>query len=187
MTRRLHIAREESELGVLTETETRELLQAGFLLPTDLYWAEGMADWEFLAEFRPEPKAGRSSAALLKLAKAAVKSAGSASAAQAARFSRGWKSTADIGQSRLRATAKQMLIAFAPQIQRLVSSQLVKEPVARIEAAIHDDDFMRKFFGATYDCLPKPVCRFVTEEVFIQFCMERRKELLAPPPADEPR
>lgn len=80
-----------------------------------------------------------------------------------------------------------MLVAFVPQIRKLVSSQLVMQSVARIEVAIHDDDFMRKLFGATYDCLPKSVYRFASEEVFIQFCMERRKELLTPPPADEPK
>jgi hypothetical protein len=37
---------------------------------------------------------------------------------------------------------------------------------------------MRKLFGATYDCLPKPVYRFVSEQAFIEFCMERRRELL---------
>jgi hypothetical protein len=37
---------------------------------------------------------------------------------------------------------------------------------------------MRKTFGAVYDCLPKPVYRFVSEAAFIEFCMARRRKLL---------
>jgi hypothetical protein len=72
-----------------------------------------------------------------------------------------------------------MLAAFTPQIQRLVSSQLVKHSVARVQAAVQDDALLRKLFGAVYDCLPKPLYRFVKEEAFIQYCMERRKQLLS--------
>jgi hypothetical protein len=54
----------------------------------------------------------------------------------------------------------------------------VKQSLTRAQAAMRDDEFMRKLFGATYDCLPKPVYRFVKEEAFIQFCMERRGKLL---------
>ena len=35
-----------------------------------------------------------------------------------------------------------------------------------------------KVFGAAYDCLPKPVSRFVPEQQFIAFCMKHRAQLL---------
>jgi hypothetical protein len=40
---------------------------------------------------------------------------------------------------------------------------------------------MRKLFGAAYDCLPRPVQRFVGEEKFVNFCMQRRQKLLQAP------
>jgi hypothetical protein len=54
----------------------------------------------------------------------------------------------------------------------------VSQSAAHAQAALRDDEFMRKVFGATYDCLPRPVRRFMTEPAFIQFCLERRWELL---------
>jgi len=185
MDRKLHIARQETELGILTETETHELLQAGFLVPTDLYWTEGMADWKPLAGFKPEPKGKSSPATLVKLAKQTVKFAGMATVAQAARLRSGLMSVTGSGHLPLKATANQLLGAFTPQIQKLVSGQLLKHSMSHARAAVHDDEFMRKLFGATYDCLPKPLYRFVTEEVFVRYCMERRMEWLGPPAKGE--
>jgi hypothetical protein len=185
MLRKLHIARGEVDLGILTEAETIELLHAGYLLPSDLFWTEGMKDWKLLAEFKLGAEEKTSPAALMKLAKQKVKSAGEVAVSQAARLTSRLKSVTGAGRSRWTVPANQMLEAFTPQIQKLVSSQLMKHSVARVQAAIHDDEFMRKLFGATYDFLPKPVYRFVKEEAFIQFCMERRQKLLAPSPAEK--
>jgi hypothetical protein len=80
-----------------------------------------------------------------------------------------------------------LLDSFTPQIQKLVAHQLVKQSLTRVQAAMRDDGVMRELFGATYDCLPKPVYRFVKEETFIQFCMERRQKILGPPAISEAR
>lgn len=55
----------------------------------------------------------------------------------------------------------------------------------RSSFCVQDDEFMRKTFGAVYDCLPKPVCRFIGEERFIAFCLEHRRRLVAPNDAAE--
>ena len=189
MPRTFYIARGDADLGTMTEAETAGLLRAGFLLPTDLYWTDGMADWRPLAEFRPEPGNQTGPAAWMELAKQSVVNASEAAVSQAARFTSRLKSLTGAGKSRLTVSTNQMLEAFTPQIQKLVAGQLVehlKHSVDRAQAAIHDDDFMRKVFGATYDCLPKPIYRFVKEEAFIQFCMERRQKLFAPSVAKPP-
>ena len=178
MLRKIHIARGEAELGILTEAETVELLRAGFLLPTDHYWTGGMPDWKSLAEFKPEPEGKKSSAALMKLAKQTINSATESAVAHAARLTSKLKSVAGSGRSRFSASTNQMLDSFTPQIQKLVSNQLLGHSVARLQAAIHDDEFMRRLFGATYDCLPKPIHRFITEQAFIEFCLDRRQKLV---------
>lgn len=56
-----HLGRDGEELGVFPAHEIREGLLTGRFLPTDLAWAEGMADWVELAaldEFVPQPAAG---------------------------------------------------------------------------------------------------------------------------------
>jgi hypothetical protein len=177
---KLHIARYETELGVLTEAETLALLRAGFLQPTDLYWTQGMSDWESLSEFKAESEKAQSPAALMKRAAEKFKSVGEVAVSQATKLTGKLKSMS--GDGRLKMSTNQMLSSFAPQIRKLVASQLLKHPVVRVRAAIQDDAFVRRVFDATYDCLPKPIDRFVAEEAFIQFCMERRTVLIAPAP-----
>jgi hypothetical protein len=178
MLRKLHIARGEVELGTLTEAETFELLDAGFLLSTDVFWTAGMEDWKLLAELKPQSTGPTNSAGLVKLARQQIAVAGGAFSSEAARLKHKLKSVADGGKARLTESTSRTLEAFLPQIQKLVSHQLVSQSAAHAQAALRDDEFMRKVFGATYDCLPRPVRRFVTEPAFIQFCLERRWELL---------
>ncbi len=178
MQRKLHIARDGTELGTLTEPEATELLSAGFLLPTDFFWAAGMADWQSLAELKALPAANAGTAGVVKLATRQVAAAGGVIAAGTARLTKQIKSVADGGKARLAESANRTLKGFTPQIQKLVSRKLAEQSVTRVQASLRDDEFMRKLFGATYDCLPKPVYRFVSEQAFIEFCMERRRELL---------
>lgn len=178
MLRKIYIARGEAELGILTDAETVELLRAGFLLSTDHYWTGGMPDWKSLAEFKPEPEGENRPAALMKLAKQTVKSAGEAAVSRAAQLTSRLKSVTGSGRSQLSAATNQMLDSFTPQIQKVVSNQLVGHSLTRLQAAMHDDEFMRKLFGATYDCLPKPIHRFITEQAFIEFCLDRRQKLV---------
>lgn len=180
MSRRLHIAREGIELGVLAEKEADELLGAGFLLPTDLYWTDGMRDWKPLDELGPQPGRGNAGK-LLGQAKQTVSTARRTLAHGAASIVQKVKSVAITGRGQIADSKRRVLEDFTPQIQRLVSKQLMGKTLVRAQAAVHDDDFMRKTFGAVYDCLPKPVHRFVSEQDFLKFCMERRRILLGLP------
>jgi len=183
MNSKLHIARVENELGTLTDLEAVEMLRAGFLSPTDLCRRDGMNDWKPLAELQIEPEARPASA--LKLAQQKLVATGGAAMSQAAQFTQRLKGVAARGKVQLTESTNRMLDSYIPQIQNLVSNQLVNQSVTRTQAALQDDEFMRKVFGATYDCLPKPVCRFVTEEAFIRFCLDRQRQLLGPKPGAE--
>jgi hypothetical protein len=172
----LHIARVESELGVLTDSEAVEMLRAGFLSPADLCRREGTTDWRPLAELPIEVEAKPDST--FKLAQQKLAATGGAALAHAAQFTQKFKRVVARGRTQMTDSASRMLDSYTPQIQDLVANQLVRQSVTRTQAALQDDAFMRKVFGATYDCLPRPVCRFVSEEAFIQFCLERRRRLL---------
>jgi GYF domain 2 len=178
MKRDLYIVRGVTELGPLTEREVHELLRDGFLLPADLYWEDGMAKWAELGEFESAPSATRKSAGLVKLAKRQVSSVGRSAASRASDLTRKLQFLAGRGRNRLNRATTALLDSFVPQIQKLVSHQLVRRSATHVKQAVHDDEFMQKFFGAIYDCLPKPVCRFVPEKVFVQYCMERRFKML---------
>ncbi len=84
------------------------------------------------------------------------------------------------GKDHLTDSARGTLDSYTPQIRKLVENQLVQRSVTHAQDALHNDDFMRKVFGATCDCLPKPIHRFVAEQAFIEFCLEQRQRLLGP-------
>lgn len=178
MSRELYIARGATRLGPLSESEVRELLRDGFLLPADLYWEDGLAEWDELRGFESAPSPAPKGGALMEFAKQKLSSAGKSVGIHASELTRKLQSLAGSGQGRLRKATNSLLDSFTPQIQKLVTHELVRQPAAHVRQAVHDDEFMRKFFGAIYDCLPKPVCRFVTEQAFTQYCMERRFKML---------
>ena len=180
MRRKFHIARDDVDLTALSETEVRELLREGFLLPSDLYWTQGMEDWEELRKLETKPEHQYRSIALMELARQKASTTSQAVAAQAFKFTHRLRSLAARGKGQLTDSTSRLLDSFTPQIQKLVAHQLVKQSPTRVQAAMRDDEFIRKLFGATYDCLPKPVYRFVKEEAFIQFCMQRRQKILGP-------
>ena len=93
---------------------------------------------------------------------------------------------AGLGKSGLTSSTNRILDAFVPQIQNIVAKQAVKGSIEKVQAAVHDDVFMTKFFGAVYDCIPKPVYRFVREQDFIQFCLLHRRRLLGMEPGPAP-
>ena len=47
----IHIARGETKLGIFSEEEVREGLRTGRFSLTDLFWREGMSNWQPLAQF----------------------------------------------------------------------------------------------------------------------------------------
>jgi hypothetical protein len=179
MQRLLYIARDEIELGKLPEAEALELLDSGFLRTTDLCWTEGMSDWKPLGELPATlPPTGKPG-----FIKSAGRKAGAAAGtliSGATRVTKKIKSLQRAGQDLLTDSARHALDGFAPQLRKIISRQIVGQPVAKVRSMIHDEEFMRKFFGATYDCLPRPVYRFVPEAVFVDYCLQRRRELLGP-------
>ena len=52
----VHVARAGAEFATCPATEVPARLAAGEFLPTDHYWAPGMAAWRRLAEFAPTPR-----------------------------------------------------------------------------------------------------------------------------------
>jgi hypothetical protein len=181
VTSKLQIVRDGIELGWATEPEALELLRAGFLLPTDKFLREGETDWKSLGELDAGGAGKSTPTSIFKK----VSAVGSTAASQAVRLTSKLTAAAKLSSEQVSKSTVQALDTFKPQIRKLVSRQLVDSSVARVRDAMQDDGFMQKVFGATYDCLPKPVCRFVSEEAFIKYCMERRQELFGPSAAEE--
>lgn len=188
--RLIEISRDGVALGMLPETEARELLAAGFLKPTDHFRAEAGADLKPLFELVSPPTAADRNTSWLAKAKDSLVSAGSSVADTAGEFaSQAWRLTRAT-QSKAVEIPDRLLSAFLPQIQGILNGLLETKPFQAVRNGVRDDDLMQKVFGATYDCLPKPVCRFVSETQFIAFCMKHRGQLLGdsttpklPPPA----
>jgi hypothetical protein len=182
--RDIHIARDEEELGRFTTEEVTELLVAGFFRSSDRYWMPGMIDWLPIGEvFSPaKEKAVPALAALHRRL-------GETSASLAANVSRVVKhvkvGATQTGQA-VSKTKERLLEKQLPAFQKLLADQLKDKPLAAAKSALHNEEVMRKAFGALYDCLPKPVCRFISEDAFIRFCLEHRERLLkSPTPAEQ--
>jgi predicted CoA-binding protein len=173
---KLIVAREQFELGALTKAEVRELLDAGFLRTTDAWRNEDAKEWLSISELFPE----QTNPSLTGVVGQRIADVGKSMADSASQISSKLKSFTARGQRHLTTSSTQLLESFLPQLRKIVANQLIRQPVQSIQSALRNDDFMRKFFGAIYDCLPKPVCRFVSEEPFIQFCMDRKAQLLTP-------
>src|SRR5438046_10192818 len=47
----IHVNRGATSLGVFSEEEVREGLRTGRFVPTDIWWREGMANWQPLSLF----------------------------------------------------------------------------------------------------------------------------------------
>jgi len=181
MTRTIQIRRKGVALGWLNDREALELLRAEFLLPTDQYRAAGAKHWEPLHELDAEAKKKSGATAMFKK----VGSIGSAAVSQAMQLTGKLASAAKRGGVQVTKSTSHLLDAFMPQIRKLVTQQMVKSSVTRVRTAVHDNEFMRKVFGATYDCLPKPVHRFVTETAFIEYCTKHRQRILGVHPGAE--
>ncbi|HEX5218821.1 MAG TPA: CoA-binding protein [Verrucomicrobiae bacterium] len=176
MSQKVIIAREQIELGALTKAEVKELLDAGFLRTTDTWRPEATNEWLPVSALFPE----QTQQSLEDVVRHKLATVGKSVASSASQMTSKLRSFTARGRRQLTASTTQLLESFLPQLRRLVASQLIKQPVQSIQSALKNDEFVQKFFGAVYDCLPKPVCRFVAEEAFIQFCMDRRAQLLTP-------
>lgn len=181
--RLIEISRDSVVLGTLPETEARELLAAGFLKPTDQFRAETGTGTELqpLSGLVSPPAVEERNTSWLAKAKDSLVSASSSVADTAGELaSQAWRLTRAT-QSKAVEIPDRLLSGFLPQIQGILDGLLETKPFQAIRNGVRDDDLMQKVFGATYDCLPKPVCRFVSETQFIAFCMKHRSQLLGDP------
>ncbi len=177
-TRLIEISREATVLGTLPETEARELLAAGFLKTTDQFRAEPGVELRPMADLVSTRANEERSGTWFSKARDSIVSAGSAVAGTAGELaSQAWRLT-QATQSKAVEIPERLLSGFLPQIQKIITGLLETKPFQAVRDGVRDDDLMQKVFGATYDCLPKPVCRFVSETQFIAFCMKHRSQLL---------
>ena len=172
---KLHILREGQELGSLSAAEARELLAAGFLLPSDEFWIDDPGKVLPLGRIFKSATGGRPP--LLSRAKSSMVTAGGAARTGAVKISRNVSALVKKQQTAVAASATRALEDYLPSIRNLVSENQAKM-LRSAESALKDDKFLRKLFGAVHDCLPKPVRRFVTEESFVDFCLKHRHRLL---------
>jgi hypothetical protein len=180
---KLNILRDGQELGALTDADARELLKAGFLKSTDEFWVEQPEQRQveqpeqrqtlaLLPEQSPEVHAS-----WLDRAKASADTASRTVQAQAASVAGKVTTFVRRQQTILTASTTIALEGYLPELRRMVGERLDKM-VGATQAALRDEVFLRKLFGAVYDCLPRPVCRFVSEPAFVEFCFKHRDRLL---------
>ena len=71
-----------------------------------------------------------------------------------------------------------VLEGYLPQIRAALGKAANSRALQAVKEGVRDDELMRKTFGAAYDCLPRPVCRFISEDRFMTFCLTHRARLL---------
>jgi len=174
------IARDGTELGTLAESEVTELLEAGFLRITDVYRIPESPEWRPLShwETRSEHQANRRP--WLKKAASSITSATGALGAGAGVVTNKVSSYVTVRKTALAVTIRRVLQDYLPEIRKSVAAQLIARPALAVRSAMHNDALLQQLFGAVYDCLPKPVRRFVPESAFIEFCLLNRRKLFDP-------
>ena len=173
MSKPIRIARDGAELGSVDPAEVQALLGSGFLKPTDDFWRAGMADWrplsEFQAEMSPKPSVSGSDWNVAESIRSMAGNAG--------RLARKLKEAAKTGSDSVARARARALEDYLPQLRLLVATRL-QQTAIRADAALKDDEVMKKVFGAVFDCLPRPITRFVAEDQFVKFCMKHRESLV---------
>jgi hypothetical protein len=160
----------------LGDHEARELLEAGFLRPTDEFWIEHPNQRQPLAALLEQAPERRTN--WLARAKASVTSVGQTAQSRAARVTASLSSLARKQPATAKASVTLVLEGYLPQVRKTVNEK-PSTMVGSTRAALQDETFLRKLFGAVYDCLPKPVYRFVNEATFVEFCLRHRRRLLS--------
>jgi hypothetical protein len=172
---KFHIAREGMELGMLSDGDAGELLAAGFLRPDDEFWTDLDPTRRPLRELL-QPAPGKDTSWLVRARNSAI-AAGGAIREQATGVAEKISSLARRNTAAVAVATDRMLEDYLPTLRHQVARNLQKS-VHTTKSAVKDEAFMRKLFGAMYDCLPKAVYRFVNEEAFIQFCLKHQRKLL---------
>lgn len=173
---KLHILRDSQELGTLEDTDARELLDTGFVRPTDEFWVEQPDQRHALAVLFERSSENRPN--WLARARASVTAAGQTVQTQAANQTGKLFSLVRNQQAAIAASTTLALEGYLPQLRAMVNERLGKM-LGATQSALRDEVFLRKLFGAVYDCLPKAVCRFVNEGTFVEFCLKHRNRLLS--------
>jgi hypothetical protein len=169
------ITRGEVLLGQFPAAEVRELLGSGLLHPTDLFRRDAGEPVRPLSEFPAATESvtatttARLTKAVLEVADNLGRTARAAAGAIAGGVTR--------QHHELAAGTQRLLEDFLPRLREPVARALARTSHT-FESALRDEAFLRKLFGAVYDLLPRPVCRFVGEEQFITFCLKHRERLL---------
>jgi len=183
----LEISRDDIVLGRLRRTEAIELLRVGFLKPSDQYHSEGDAELrplnDLLQPSIPDAPSGIVAASArrtpwLGKAKSSVSTAAGAVTGAAGQVGARLRTLTATALGKARHASNLILQGYIPQLRRLLEQLPETRPVAAVRRGIRDEALMRKVFGALYDCLPKPVCRFIPEQRFVQFCMDNQSKLL---------
>jgi len=173
------ISRQGLELGKLSVREATELLRADFLLPTDEFWTNASPMRQLLSELDKAP--ANISPGWLERAKTSVATTTGFVVQGAGHITSKVSETIRGGPTLIGAVVTKVLDDYAPTLRERIATQMTAT-VQTSQAALRDEVFLRKLFGAVYDCLPKPVHRFVSEPVFIGYCLKHRHKLLLPRP-----
>ena len=168
----LFIARDGVKLGSWSGADARALLQAGFFKPTDVFWREGMEAWRPLAELEEAPSAEKPAQSAWN-----VRERIRAVAGDAGKLASKLKEIARSGSGSVTKTREKALEEFLPQLRLLVTTRL-KQAALNVDVALKDEELMKRVFGAVFDCLPKPITRFVAEDQFVKFCMKHKHRLV---------
>lgn len=161
---------------MLSGNDVRELLRAGFLRQTDLCWTETNPEPRPLStmiDIRPGGAGG-----WLEWARVSVSSTGKTVQRQTTKLLKTASAAARRPQTALAKPVSRLLEDYVPRLRDLANAQLKDRFFTAAKSTMQDEPFLRRLFGAVYDCLPKPVRRFVAEEKFVAFCLERRRQLL---------
>ena len=171
----LHIARNGLILGTLPAGDARELLAAGFLRPTDEFWTDANPArrpvGELTAVARSEPPSW------LVRTRRSVANAGAAVKEKASSATKRVSALARRNKVAVAAASDRMLEDYLPRLRECAMNNL-EQSLRSAKAALRDEMFLRQMFGVMYDCLPRPVRRFVGEGFFVEFCLKHRRRLL---------
>ena len=169
------ISRQGLELGELPVRDATELLRAEFLLPTDEFWTAANLERHLLSEL--DNATSGVSSGWLQRARTSVVTVTAVVVQGAGHITSKVSATIRGGPGLIGTVATKVLEDYAPTLRERVAAQM-KATVQTTQAALRDEVFLRKLFGAVYDCLPKPVYRFVSERAFIEYCLKHRRKLL---------
>ena len=178
-TRVLNVARDGEQLGKFALKDLADLIEAGFLRPDDDYWISGMSDWRPLNEL-PELRAvGAATADWKSEAKDAMVNATGLLARGTTALAQKAREFASESWDRSSLATHQLLNDFIPKTRELVRQQLESKPFLASKTALENDDLMRRLFGSVFDTLPVAVRRWVDEDQFVSFCMDKKTDLLS--------